>query len=75
MYHCIKKSLSHEAERKIFAEQESYKINKIPSVPLLFFKANKDIKQDNKCAWKKKAPKAGKPWTKKVNDKTYNWCK
>ena len=25
-------------------------------------------------AWKKKAPAAGEPTTKRANDKTYNWC-
>ena len=32
-------------------------------------------KADNKWAWKKTPPKHGKPLKKKVNDKTYNWCK
>ena len=36
MYHCIKNSLTPEAERKILAERESYHINNVPSGPLLF---------------------------------------
>lgn len=36
MYHCIKNSLSAEAERKILAERDSYHINGILSGPLLF---------------------------------------
>ena len=32
-------------------------------------------KTDDKWAWKKIPPKYGKPLKKKVNDKTYNWCK
>ena len=35
----------------------------------------KSSDKDDKWAWKKKAPKSGKPWTKKVNEKTYHWCK
>lgn len=37
-------------------------------------KSTKDDKED-KWAWKKKPPKSGKPWTKKLNEKTYHWCK
>lgn len=36
MYHCIKNSLSPEAERKILAERDSYHINGVPSGPFLF---------------------------------------
>ena len=32
-------------------------------------------KDDEKWAWKKIPPKHGKPLKKKMNDKTYNWCK
>ena len=38
-------------------------------------KSTKDNKSDNKWAWKKVPPKLGKPWMKKVNEKTYRWCK
>ena len=36
MYHCIKNSLTSEAEHKILAERESYHINNVASGPLLF---------------------------------------
>ena len=35
----------------------------------------KQTNKDKKWALKKKGPKPGKPWTKKYNDKTFNWCK
>ena len=36
MYHCIKNSLTSEAEHKILAEREPYHINNVPPGPLLF---------------------------------------
>ena len=35
----------------------------------------KQSEKDDKWAWAKKAPKPGKPWMKKFDKKTYNWCK
>ena len=54
---------------KFLTEKKSKKNNTGKS------KNTKDNKSDDKWAWKKVAPKAGKSWTKKVNDKTYHWCK
>ncbi len=32
-------------------------------------------KNNYKWAWKNVPPKSGKPWTKKMNEKIYNWSK
>ena len=56
------------------------KIQKLSDANLKLSKCLEGRKKKNndkneKWAWKKKAPKSGKPWTKKVNNKTYHRCK